>query len=148
MRSILFPILFAASLTIPALEAAAAPRIQSGLWEVSIAGTVAGVQTPAVTQQLCFGDKEIADIKQLLPNGGSCDLNNTKMSANSGSWNFQCKGELPVSGSIDLNFGSDRFSGTLNLTISGNGATVGGQGDSQDSSTGKTQINETLNCSN
>ena len=144
MRLTMFPIIFAASLVISMTEALAAPGIQAGLWEVSIASSVGGMEIPVVNQQFCFGDKEIADVKQLLPNAGNCDINNTGMSLNSGSWSFQCKGEPSISGNIDLHFDSNSFSGNLNLTISGNIATIGGQGNSPNSGGSTTQIREKL----
>jgi len=154
MRSNLLRVVFGALSIFATADAMADPKIQAGLWEISIASSLAGTQLPAASQQLCFSDKDIADIKQLLPSGGSCNLNNAKISGNSGSWNFQCTGQLPTSGSIDLTFGSSSFSGKLTLTIATGGAMQSAQGDAANSSGNTTQISETVsahrlgNCSN
>jgi hypothetical protein len=148
MRATFSSILFAALSVVTMSEAVADPKIQPGLWEISATGTISGIQIPSATQQICFSDGDSANIKQLLPGGGSCALNNSHMSANSGSWAIQCKGELPITGSISLNFGNSSFSGTLNLTISGNSATAGSSGETSSSNANgnTTQISETISA--
>jgi hypothetical protein len=146
MRTIFSSIIFAVLSVVAMTEAVAEPKIQPGLWEINATGTISGIQIPSATQQICFSDGDSANIKQLLPAGGNCTINNTQMSANSGSWSIQCKGELPVSGSISLNFGSSSFSGTLNLTISGNSATAGSSGETSSTNANGTQISETVSA--
>ncbi|HSY28424.1 MAG TPA: hypothetical protein VK832_13025, partial [Burkholderiaceae bacterium] len=55
---------------------------------------------------------------------------------------------LPITGSISLNFGNSSFSGTLNLTISGNSATAGSSGETSSSNANgnTTQISETISA--
>jgi len=154
MRTKLFSVVFGTLSIFATANAMADPKIQAGLWEISVAGSLAGTPIPAATKQLCFSDKDIADIKQLLPTGGSCNINNATTSGNSASWHFQCAGQVPIAGSIDLTFGSSSFSGTLSLTIAASGATLGSQGESANSSDNTMQISETVsahrlgNCSN
>jgi hypothetical protein len=123
MRKIVSPLIFSALFAISG-SVAATPNVAAGLWEINVVVTMAGTSLPTMTTQQCFNGSDVADTKQLLPAGGNCTVDNYKLSGNSASWNMQCKGTLPMTGSGSATFGTGDFSGTLAMTLgSGSAAT-------------------------
>ena len=113
-------ILFALSTALLSLPVLAAGPLQPGRWEITIK-TVAPVETPAVTAEICISRSE-ADRPE-PPKGKPADDCQTvgALHGNVLKYKTNC-GKGKTSSDVELTYGGDHYEGVVTVTV--NGATV------------------------
>jgi hypothetical protein len=97
--------------------AAQAADVQEGLWDISLTMTTQGQSFGPYNKQQCFTKADTQDPSRLFAEStGGCEYTNKKYFGNQFNFNVRCTGNIPLSGTGQVEFSSDRFRGSMNLT--------------------------------
>ncbi|MGE3959025.1 MAG: DUF3617 domain-containing protein [Vicinamibacterales bacterium] len=108
--------------TVPALAQGSGPR-RDGNWEVEMRmempGMPGGMPPFKVTQ--CITPQEASDPAKVLPQGpggrganpNDCKMSDYKVEGNKVSWKMTCAGARPMTGTSEIVYGTDSYTGTM-----------------------------------
>lgn len=100
--------------------------MRPGRWETSIQMEMAGspVQMPAMKSTRCVTPDQAKDPASLQsdPSGGrggksDCKASDQKMSGNTMSWKITCSSPQPMTGTGEMTFGDDSFTGAMKMNM-------------------------------
>ena len=98
---------------------AQAAEPKPGLWNLTVTTTADGGGKPLgpFYRSQCLNKEDIRDPEQLFAESGMSDCNFKGQNQQNGRYDFtiQCSGALPMSGSGNVNYGTDTFEGEINL---------------------------------
>lgn len=103
-----------------------AAEMREGLWEISVEAELGGQpvsETPMVVRQ-CMNQQGARDMMAKLGGEGACKISDLEQSGSHARWNLSCSGQTDVSGTAEADFGSEEFSGRMDLTVVMNGQSV------------------------
>lgn len=97
----------------------AASPMQPGMWELSIASTLAGRKDPPETYRECLAQKDLDDETRTLPRpDGDCHLSNIVRNGNRTTYDITCRQNGVTSlGRMEVNYASDMYDGRAELKI-------------------------------
>ncbi|HZV99701.1 MAG TPA: DUF3617 family protein [Methylophilaceae bacterium] len=105
-------------LVLPALNVQAAAK--PGLWNLTVTVTAEGAAQPygPYTQNQCFNQNDMRKPEKLLANIGApdCSYGNVQDRGNRLTFDVQCGGTIPMSGSGNVNYTADTFQGQVDIT--------------------------------
>lgn len=106
--------LFALSLALPCAGLA---QVQPGSWELTVITQMTDADKPTgpLQKTQCFTEEEANDPSRVLGAGGTCHFSNRREVGNTLSFDVKCSGALPMAGTGSLRYGSDSFTGQLDL---------------------------------
>jgi hypothetical protein len=100
--------------------------IRPGRWETSVQMEMAGspVQMPAMKSTRCVTPEQAKDPSSLQadPSGGrggksDCKASDQKMSGNTVSWKITCSSPQPMTGTGEMSFADDTYTGTMKMNM-------------------------------
>ncbi len=107
------------------------PR-RDGLWEVTTEMQMEGMPMtiPPMTAQQCITPAEANDPSKSTPQGRGrggrgaqdCKVSDYKTEGNKVTWTMKCEGPQPMTGTGELVYSGDTYTGTMKLDMSGRGA--------------------------
>ncbi|MEW6313382.1 MAG: DUF3617 family protein [Pseudomonadota bacterium] len=111
---------FACCSLVAALTWIGSPAFATGkdeLWEISSKMEMAGMPfvMPAQASKICIPKGKEKDPNQALPGDRNCKMSDVKVSGNRMSWKMSCEGENPMSGSGEMIYGADTYSGKVKM---------------------------------
>jgi uncharacterized protein DUF3617 len=122
-------VLMAAAICVTASVLAQGRR--DGKWEVTIDMDMPGMpmkmQPMTTTQCVTKEQADARDVQKMFPQGRggrgdqNCTYTDQKIEANKVSWKMACAGQMPMSGSGEMTFGDDAYTGTVTMDMSGRG---------------------------
>lgn len=102
-----------------ALPAYAAMDVQEGQWEITLTMKADGSEQifGPYTNSQCFTRADAQNPAKLFADTGGtgCEYTNKHYYANHFTFNIRCGGGIPLSGTGEVEFSSDRFEGSMNL---------------------------------
>ena len=102
-----------------ALPAYAAMDVQDGQWEITLTMKAGGSEQAfgPYTRNQCFTKADAQNPAKLFADtsGTGCEYSNKRYEANRFSFNIRCGGGIPLSGTGEVEFTSDRFAGNDQL---------------------------------
>lgn len=101
---------------------------RDGNWEVTIQmdmpGMPAGMSMPPMKTTQCITPQEAADPEKLVPQqpqrgGGnsSCSVTDYKTDGNKATWKMSCTGPQPMTGTGEVVYGVDTYTGTMAMNV-------------------------------
>jgi hypothetical protein len=114
--------------------AQAGPR-RDGNWEVTVEmdmpGMPQGMSMPPIKSTQCITPQDAADPSKSLPqrpagrggapNPNDCKVSDYKTEGNKVSWTMKCEGAQPMSGTGELIYGTDSYTGTMKMDMARGG---------------------------
>ncbi len=96
--------------------------VRQGLWQISVSMNVSGMSASRrpFTHKQCFTSRDVhdgRDILQINPGHSPCRFTDYQHSRGRVGWNVHCTGHTPASGHVGLIYGSDRYEGTITMSI-------------------------------
>ncbi len=122
-----FAVMLSCALAMSLLASAQGPR-RDGKWEVTAEMDMPGMpmKMPPRTSTQCVTKEDVADPQKSVPtnNGprggnGDCKVSDYKMEGGKVTWNMKCEGEHPMTGTGEMNYGEDSFTGTMKMDHGG-----------------------------
>jgi hypothetical protein len=112
--------------TVAVATLAAQSSIRAGRWETTAQVQIPDlpVQMPDVKATECMNPDQLEkDPGSLLPealrpgrgNSSECKVSNTKVSGGTVTWRFTCTGEQAMTGTGEITFAGDTFTGTMTM---------------------------------
>jgi len=102
---------------------AAAPNMSEGLWEITTQMDMPGMPAgmPPQTVKQCITRKDVENPQKLAPQGGPgsdhCQMSNYRMTGNTASWNWTCRGKEEMTGSGTMTFSGTSYTATTRMSI-------------------------------
>lgn len=98
------------------------PR-RDGNWEIKVQMEMAGMPPgmPPMTSTKCITPEEAKDPEKTVPDMGrgrgnqNCKTTDYKMEGNKATWSLKCEGEMPMTGSGEMVYGADSYTGSLKM---------------------------------
>jgi len=93
--------------------------VQEGLWEITLAMRVDGAKEDfgPYTKQQCFTKADAQNPSKLFADSdGSCEYVNKRYYGNQFNFNVRCNTGIPLSGTGQVEFSSNRFEGDMQLS--------------------------------
>lgn len=99
------------------LPCAAESDVLDGLWEIGLVMRVEGKDYGPYTQQRCITKADAEDPSKLFAEaGGVCEYANKRYFGNQFTFNVRCNAGIPLTGTGQVEFSTERVSGSMNLT--------------------------------
>jgi len=92
------------------------PRMQPGLWEITVRIDMQGTPVREATQTLrhCYTPRELEDGRNALPAAGpGCEVVDYLLSGNRATWSLLCAGPNAVGGGGEMIFGAVAYAATV-----------------------------------
>jgi hypothetical protein len=114
-----------------AMTLAQGPR-RDGKWEVTMEMDMPGMpmkMPPVVTTQ-CVTKEDVDDPQKALPKGpagrgnDNCKVSDYKMEGNKVTWTMKCEGKQPMSGSGEMVYGDEKYTGAIKMDMNGSTMTM------------------------
>jgi hypothetical protein len=109
-------------------SAPAAPaEMQPGLWEISSRVETPGMpRMPPQVYRHCYTSKELEDTQRTVPQGAdkNCQVRDYKREGSTATWNIECKGETPMTGSGTMTFAPQSYTGSMKSRMKQAGKTI------------------------
>jgi hypothetical protein len=112
-------------------DAAAQNPMRPGRWEVTMQMEMPGMpmQMPATKTTQCVTPEQLKEPNSAVPPSGPNNPNNCKVSdyktaGNSVSWKMACTGQPAMSGSGEMKFDGDTYTGVMKMTTEGREMTM------------------------
>ena len=107
----------------------ASPNMTPGLWEINmkseIQGMPGGMGMPATTMRQCVRPADVQDSKRTVPQQDpKCEMKDYKLEGNTASWRFECKGPETMSGSGNMTYSGNSYSGTTKMSMKQQGRVI------------------------
>ena len=103
------------------------PR-QDGLWEIKVDMSMQGIDLPQQTQTQCITPAQVRDQENEplpgLPGGGTCKKSDYQASGSRVTFKLKCDGAAPLTGTSEMNYAGDTFTGTFKADLSGQPLTI------------------------
>ena len=103
------------------------PR-QDGQWEIKIEMAMMGIDMPPQTQSQCLTPAQVRDQENEalpgLPGGGSCKKTEYLVTGNRITFKLACDGALPLTGTSDMTYAGDTYTGTFKAEVGGQPLTI------------------------
>ena len=105
-----------AALTIGALPTFAATPQKPGNWQITMQmeGENLPMKMPPMTFTHCVTKEDTENPERAVPKGrenANCKISDFKTDGNKVSWNVKCEGKQPVSGTGEITFSEDSYTG-------------------------------------
>ena len=115
--------------TVAALALAQGPR-RDGEWEVKMEMNMPGMPAgmPAMTSKQCITPGDAADPQKAMPpqgrggNPGDCKVSDYKVDGNRVTWSMKCEGRQPMTGTGEIVYGDNAYTGTMTMDMQGRSA--------------------------
>lgn len=108
----------------------AGPR-RDGNWQVTIQMEMAGMPQgmPPTTVMQCVTKEEASDPTKMMPQGPGgrggmppeCKVSDLKTEGNKMSWSMKCEGQNAMTGTGDVIYAGDTYSGTMKMNVEAGG---------------------------
>ncbi|HSD59957.1 MAG TPA: DUF3617 family protein [Burkholderiales bacterium] len=92
------------------------PRMEPGLWEITVRIDMQGTPVREATQTLrhCYTLQELEDGRNALPAAGpGCEVVDYLLSGNRATWSLRCVGPNTVGGGGEMIFGAVAYAATV-----------------------------------
>jgi hypothetical protein len=99
--------------------------VRPGQWEVTMQMQIDGspIQMPAMKSTRCITPEDAKDPSRAMPMGpegrggqkSDCKVSDYKLSGNTASWKTVCTSPQPMTGSTEMTFADDSYSGTMKM---------------------------------
>ena len=103
------------------------PR-RDGLWEIKTEMQMEGMPMtmPPMTSQQCITPAEANDPNKSTPQGRGrggqdCKMSEYKIDGNKVTWSMKCEGAQAMSGTGEIVYSADAYTGTMKMEMSGRG---------------------------
>ena len=115
-------ILFYAGAALLALPALAAGPQKAGNWQTTIEVDIPGMpmKMPPVTTTVCLTKEDVETPQKSLPKASrdsNCAVSDYKTEGNTVSWKVKCEGKTPMTGSGEMTFDGDSYTGSMHLKM-------------------------------
>ena len=98
------------------------PR-RDGQWEIKVQMEMAGMPPgmPPMTSTKCITPEEAKDPDKSVPDMGrgrgsqNCKMTDHKIEGNKATWSMKCEGEMPMTGTGEMVYAGDSYTGSLKM---------------------------------
>lgn len=113
---------------LPWAVSAQAP-VRDGRWEITTEMDMPGMpmKMPATKTTQCITKEQAADPNQSVPKssrGGDCKVSDYKVVGNKVTWNMACTGKEAMTGSGEITYGTDSYTGSMKMSSGGRDMTM------------------------
>lgn len=110
-------------------NAIASPNMQPGMWEITTKMEMAGMEgmpaMPPQTIRQCIKRADVQNGTATVPKGDpKCEMKNYKVQGNTATWQVECKGENPMSGTGTVTYSGNSYSGKTQFSMKEEGQTM------------------------
>ena len=97
------------------------PKIDPGLWQMTMKATMAGMgEMPARTQNMCFTAEDLSG-GPIPSTDENCQILEQNVSGNKATWKMRCSGQVAMEGSGTTTFSRTAYTSVINMSGSFNG---------------------------
>ena len=104
------------------------PR-RDGNWEIKMEMAMEGMPQgmPPITTTQCVTKEEAEDPRKMIPQGpgrgnaGDCKVSDYKYVGNKATWSMSCTGQMAMTGTAEVVYGTDSYTGTMTMNTSRGG---------------------------
>ena len=96
---------------------------QDGRWAVTMEMSMPGMTMPAMSAETCLTPEDVKNPQSLMPPGrgnpGNCSVSDYKQSGNTVTWSMKCEGQNAMTGTGEMTYTGDTYTGTMNMNAAG-----------------------------
>lgn len=125
-------VLFTVAIGLTVSVLAQGPR-RDGKWEVTMEMDMPGMpmKMPPQVMTQCVTKEQANDPLKAFPQGrgrggdnSNCKVTDQKIEANKVSWKMACEGQMPMTGTGEMTYGENSYTGTVTMDMGGRGMTM------------------------